>query len=670
MLAIVIVIAVRINRMTKRLDVEIKQIEARIQRELLNITCMLLHRELQRMVRRRLRQRSTRYQSIAEDHYELTPIVNDPYEPPLRRSATLAETEYQYVAPYETPKEGCFCRYCLDQAANHPPNSLPEVDGAHGTARAYDSLQGIFAEKPFLDRTTSEKHSQYSLLNNPPDVYSLSGKTRALIHNDHSQSTERRLSRRRMRRGRKSGLNDYDDDGINGNWIELERIKQRQEEAEDAEFISQLLSDVKREPITDVLPGISPFKIPKTLPNYKREEAKESIALSEFSFLELEIQEVDDAINANYTEKEKPSFKNETLSDAGTTKTTNDAPNELFSSSNIKSKAEENNVAPTKGVCIAEVNFDVGNSGGESNSSDYLKPMPHKNTGDNSSEKQTSLTTEFCLAEVNFDVEDNEGDSESEQYGKENGSNEKQIIDIAGLCIAEVNFDVQNIEALNVSPNNTQPMADRDNKEDNMSIAFSTGLCIAEINFDIENTEKVSDSSDYLEPIELDSGTHTLQDEKTDIETYETLQNVTDTMVNIPNIETANEYSIQGEDAGFNICLADLNNFQDILSEVEYMEESILDIGYSSSKEYERLRTSTEIVMNAPEEKHREETTVMSADTGLNVCFAELQNFEQLLLESETVEETASDKSHESHYDTIKIDVDVNHSDDSDTISE
>ncbi|XP_056017523.1 uncharacterized protein LOC125651259 [Ostrea edulis] len=325
-------------------------------------------------------------------------------------------------------------------------------------------------------------------------------------------------------------------------------------------------------------------------------------------------------------------------------------------------------MTPIKGFCIAEVNFDVGNCGGESNSSDYLQPMPHKNTGYNSSEKQTSVTPEFCLAEVNFDVEDIEGDPESEKYSKEKGSEEKQTTDIAGFCIAELNFDVQNIEALFVSSNNTQPMTDRDNKEDKMSIAFSTGLCIAEMNFDIENTEKASDSSDYLEPIELDSGTHTLQDEKTDIETYEKLQIVTDTLVNIPNMEIFNEHSIQGDDAGLKICFAD-SNFQDILSEVESMEKSASDIGYSSNKEYERLR-STEIDMNAPEEEHREETTAISADTGLNVCFAELQTFEQLLLESETVDETASEESHESHNDEIKIDVDVNHSDDSDSISE
>ncbi|XP_056003732.1 uncharacterized protein LOC130049766 [Ostrea edulis] len=352
MLVIVIVLTVKIHRMTKKLDVEIVQLEARAQRELLEIACRLMHRELRRVFRRRFRQRSTRYQSIAEDHYELIPIMDDPYEAPLRRPASLSGTGYQYVAPYEICKEGCFCRYCLDQAAKDTQNSFSKVEGAHGAVSGYESLQGITKEEPLLDEATSKKQTQYSLLNISPCISWRDDEGKASTLNDPSQSTRRRHSRRRMRRRRISDIDDHDYDGIGGGWIPLQQIKQTNEEDdEDEKFISQLLSDVKREPITDIFPGFGPFQIPKTLSKFKREEETESIPLSEFSFLEVEIQkEPNTATPAKKTEPDQPNFETEIWKHDETYKPMKEASNDLVHISDTKRKADAKLMTAITGV--------------------------------------------------------------------------------------------------------------------------------------------------------------------------------------------------------------------------------------------------------------------------------------------------------------------------------
>lgn len=224
--------------MTKKLGVSIEQLEAKIQRAMLEIAVILMYRELRHL----LPQRLARYESIEHDHYELIPIVNDLYEPLLQRTAPATGTRHQEL--YKMCKEGCICRYCLDQADRDPQNRYQDVEGAHGTTGVYESLQ----DKPFLNEASSENHTHYSLLNNSP-VFSRGGETKALLFNDHSQSTRSRLSRRKHR-GRKS---DNDDEGIDGDLIPLEQIKQKREETEDVDFISKLLSNVKRESITNIV---------------------------------------------------------------------------------------------------------------------------------------------------------------------------------------------------------------------------------------------------------------------------------------------------------------------------------------------------------------------------------------------------------------------------------
>ncbi|XP_056003546.1 uncharacterized protein LOC130049674 [Ostrea edulis] len=391
MLVNVIVLSVGIHQMTKRLDIEIEQLEIRNQRELFDIACMLMHREIRCLVRQSLGQRSTRYQSIAEDHYELIPIPND-YEAPLQIPSILPGTEYQAVAPYEMRKEGCVCRYCLDQAAKDHPNSFPEIEGAHGTVREYESLEGVTT---YLDGATSEKNTIYSLLNRSPDVSLLGSEGKAHLINDHSPSTRRRRSRRRMHRGRKPGFDDYDDGDFDRDLIPLEQIKQRHEDTEDADFISQLLSNVKRESTTDVFPGFSLFKIPETLPNFKRKEENESICLSEFSFLEVDYQEeLNDIIDAENTEPEKLNFNTEMLKDDETYKT-KEASKDVVRILHTESGVDDKRTRTTTGFCIAEVHFDAGNSEGESNTSDYLQPMSENSKKINSRKNQTHVIEEF-----------------------------------------------------------------------------------------------------------------------------------------------------------------------------------------------------------------------------------------------------------------------------------
>lgn len=193
-------------------------------------------------------------------------------------------------------------------------------------------------------------------------------------------------------------------------------------------------------------------------------------------------------------------------------------------------------------------------------------------------------------------------------------------------------------------------------------------VCIAEMNFDIENAETISNSTDYLESTELDFRTLGHQYEESGNKTYAKLQNATDTKVYIPILSSLNEHPTQGDDVGSISCFADLKNFQDIFSEVEDMEKSAVEIRHSSDNEYKRLTNATETNINVAEEDHGTDTQVMFSDTGLNVCFAELQNFDQLMLETEAVEQTISEDSHESHYDEITID-DINFDHDSDRTS-
>lgn len=204
---------------------------------------------------------------------------------------------------------------------------------------------------------------------------------------------------------------------------------------------------------------------------------------------------------------------------------------------------EDDKFTTTTGFCIAEVHFDAGNSGGESDTSDYLEPMSDKDSKKINS-RESNVIGDFCIAEVNFDVGNMEGNSESDKDSNEKDSDEKQYSATGGFCIAEVNFDVQNIEAFFASSNYSQPNTETERKEEDMPIAVSTGLCIAEMNVDIQNMETLSDTT---EPTESSFRTLGLQGEESRNETYEKLQNAADTKVNTPNLKGLNEHPIPGK---------------------------------------------------------------------------------------------------------------------------
>jgi hypothetical protein len=154
---------------------------------------------------------------------------------------------------------------------------------------------------------------------------------------------------------------------------------------------------------------------------------------------------------------------------------------------------------------------------------------------------------------------------------------------------------------------------------------------------------------------------HPVQGEKSETEKYEMLQNSTITKHCIPDSNAVDMQSKQSDEIAPNSCFADID-FQTILSEVEIMEKTAMDISYSADKGYEHLR-NVETNIRIPEEDLKKDTLVISADEVPEIDFSEIQNRDSLGLESEEVEQVASGSPHGSHDEEIKIDVDLDSED-------
>jgi hypothetical protein len=170
---------------------------------------------------------------------------------------------------------------------------------------------------------------------------------------------------------------------------------------------------------------------------------------------------------------------------------------------------------------------------------------------------------------------------------------------------------------------------------------------------------------------------------ESETENYEMLQNITNNKLCIPD---SNMQRKQSDEIAPNTCFADID-FQTILSEVEIMEKSALDISYSADKGYERLR-NMETNITIPEEDFKEETLVMSAEEASEISFSDIQTIGTLswegkemdqeihnnglqMLESEKVERAASEGPHVhgSHNEEIRIDLDLDSEDHYDSIA-
>jgi hypothetical protein len=118
------------------------------------------------------------------------------------------------------------------------------------------------------------------------------------------------------------------------------------------------------------------------------------------------------------------------------------------------------------------------------------------------------------------------------------------------------------------------------------------------------------------------------------------LQNITNTKLCIPDSNALDVQSQQSDEIAPSTCFADID-FQTILSEVEILEKSALDISYSADKGYERLR-NVETNIAIPEEDSKNDTLVMVADEVPEIDVSEIQNCGLLVLESEKVEQVFS----------------------------
>jgi hypothetical protein len=450
------------------------------------------------------------FQSIGDDHYALMPIIHNPYEASLQRSTLAPGTEYQDFLPNRKHEEGCDCYYCLYQATRDSFISFTEEERASGAERVLDDPSKITIEKPLPDGATADAPLSYPLPTGFTDVSMREHERNPPPVTDESQSRGRHLSRRRRKlRARMDRIKDYIDDDFDGDWLRLEKIREKEQKLEDANFISQLLSNVKKEPVTRPLSGFSPF----TIPNFKQEEEKEAIPLSEFNFLEIH-NKSNDMNDTDSTDTEKINSRLDILADHISAKDIKQIQNdqvptpERHPSSEtdifarhitqkvIKQKqtglvpvperkadkgdktfatrinvTEENNANDNKdkrcypernsvqesakksveehivpAFCLAEVDFNVENSDGESDSSDYLQPVDKGNQGPDARQKLTSDTNEFCIVEVDFDIKKKDQCLESENNNNGEGSDEIQNNMFWDLCIADLNFNVPNME--------------------------------------------------------------------------------------------------------------------------------------------------------------------------------------------------------------------------------
>jgi hypothetical protein len=352
------------------------------------------------------RQRLSSYESIGDSHYELMPIIHDPYEAPLRRSTSAPGTEYQGVVPCRMHKEGCDCRYCLDQTARDSSNGFTEEEGARSTEGILDGLSKITIEKSFPDGATVEFPLPYPLPKGFTDVFMHEYERNTPALTDDSKSRRRQLSRRNLR-ARMARIKDYIDDDFDGDWMRLEKIKEKEEEMEDANFISQLLSNVKKEPVSQGPPAFSSFTIPMTFPKVRQEEEKEAIPLSEFSFLEIHDQS-NDFNDAEPAGTEKSSSDTDILADHITPKAIKQTQNDL-------GQAPENTGDADDKTAVTKIGFSENNNA--SNDKDkrcYRERNSVKESAKKSSEEH--IVPAFCLAEVDFNVENSECESDSSDY--------------------------------------------------------------------------------------------------------------------------------------------------------------------------------------------------------------------------------------------------------------
>jgi hypothetical protein len=135
----------------------------------------------------------------------------------------------------------------------------------------------------------------------------------------------------------------------------------------------------------------------------------------------------------------------------------------------------EEHIVPA--FCLVEVDFNVKNSDGESDSSDYLQPVDKGNQGPDE-RKLTSDIKENCIAEVDFDIKRKDRCLESENDNNGEGSDEIQNNMFGDLCIADMNFNVQNMEEHLESSRYLQQNVDMESTKDITPVTDSTGLCI------------------------------------------------------------------------------------------------------------------------------------------------------------------------------------------------
>jgi hypothetical protein len=321
-------------------------------------------------------------------------------------------------------------------------------------------------------------------------------------------------------------------------------------------------------------------------------------------------------------------------------------------------KPVEEHIVPA--FCLAEVDFNVENNDGESDSSDYLQPVDKGNRGSDALKKLTSDIKEFCIAEVDFNIKRKDQCTGSKNNNNGESTDEIQNNKCWDLCIADLDFNVLNMEEYLEPSRSLQQIFDVESTRDETPITDSTGLCIAELNFEIEDNDFVSESADYIEPIESRVQAHRLQEEESETDKYQMLQNITNTELCISDSNALDMQSKENDEIVPSTCFADID-FQTILSEVEIMEKSVLDISYSAEKGYERLR-SVETNITIPEEDLKNDTLLVSADEVPETDFSEIQNRGPLGFESEKVEQEASGGPHGSNNDEIKIDIDLERS--------
>jgi hypothetical protein len=537
------------------------------------------------------RQRLSSYQSIGDNHYELIPVMHDSYEAPLQKCTSAPGTEYQIIAPHGMHKGDCHCKHCIDQTNRDSLNTLSEVEESHSTAPLLESVQETATAKQFPDGAASEFQMPHSIPNSLTDD-ALQGSNRCeQLLRGPSQSLLRHLSRRRKLGARMARIKDYTDDDFDGDWMQLEKIKEKEQEIEDDNFISKLLSDVRKEPITDILPGFSPFTIPKILPKFKQEKEKELSPNSGFSFLEIQEEKDEDP--------EQPFSETEQFADDLSMKVVKQALDHQAPIIDTDIIEDDSLVTAVTRFCVAEVQLDdkdiendngyycsklksgnkgdnqsdeeqnipgffitecdVENSDSESDSSGNSQPMSDKdNQVSYARRKLTNAIEEFCVAEVDFNIED-KGYSESWNTPYGNNSEGKQNSKTGGFCIDEVTFNVQKKETVLEPSKFFVPDMDAGSTKDAIPMALVTGPCIADSSFDNEIPECISESTDYLEPIELHFKTHFVRSTVPEAETYEKLQIPTDTKICITDSNGRNEQLAQGNEISFRTCFADLN---------------------------------------------------------------------------------------------------------------